>query len=155
MNDLARRPPGHELTSEVLAEAEYAVEVHVHHFAPVLFGKIEKGGAADDAGIVHENIGPAERAQGFRHHRPGGGGRADVQHEREAPATERRDGAGGFAGIGAGHQDDVGAGFRQSDGQSGAEPARSAGDNRHFCIEPETIENRGHGDNQRRSAMAT
>ena len=48
------------MTRRRLAEEEQRLEIGVHHRIPIRLGEIERVFAADDAGIVHENVEPAK-----------------------------------------------------------------------------------------------
>ena len=47
-----------------LAKEEHRLQIDVHDVVPVHFGKVDRVGAADDAGIVHQSV---DRARGFPH----------------------------------------------------------------------------------------
>ena len=42
-----------------LRQKEHRLEVEIHHRIPVIFGEIERFVAADDAGVVHQDVEPA------------------------------------------------------------------------------------------------
>ena len=56
---LPRRPTDH-LPRGGLGQEEGRLEIDVHHRVPVGLGEVERVGAADDAGIVDQDVEPAD-----------------------------------------------------------------------------------------------
>ena len=48
------------MTARALAEEEERLQIGIHHRVPIRFGEIDRVGAADDAGIVDEDVDAAE-----------------------------------------------------------------------------------------------
>ena len=155
MDDLARALARDDVAGEMLTEPERAAEIYVEHFAPVLLGKIEERGAADDTGVVDENIGATQRAHGFRDDRRRRFRRADVGSDSHAAPAEGRDALLQWRGVAASDERHISSSLGESQHHSGAETARGTRDNGHFAIESKTVDYGGHGDGQRMSAGST
>src|SRR3546814_10985481 len=51
------------MLADRLAEEEERLQIGVHHRVPIGLGEVDRIGAADDAGIVDENVDAAELAK--------------------------------------------------------------------------------------------
>ena len=148
------------MAAGVLHEAEDAGEVDVDDGFPVFFRVDRRRGAANDAGVVDENVDGAEVLDGFFNEARADVGMAHVAGKRDTfvrrcLATLCCVASGACAGAVNG---DVGARLGKRDGDGGAEAARGAGDQREFAVEVELFEYRrlGSGEfvlsNRQRSA---
>ena len=101
-------------------------------------------GAADDAGVVHQDVERAEGEEGV------GGGLGVVEGELEGAGLEAAGGdeVEGLVERGAAGGDDLGAGLGHGDGDGLADAGVGAGDERGLAVEAEGV---GH----RRASMAT
>ena len=131
------------MTAGVLGEAEDAGEIDVDDGLPVFVGVVDGGGAADDAGVVDENVDGAKVLDGFFNEALADGGIANVTGEGDAPDS-------GFGDevlrvlrriLGAVNSN-IGSGLREGDGDGRAEAARGAGNECCLSLEVELFEYR-------------
>ena len=66
VDDLAASSARDRTLGERLREEEHALEVDIDHVVPVLLGELQRIGAADDAGIVDQDVGAAGPARSSR-----------------------------------------------------------------------------------------
>ena len=126
------------MSSCVLREAEDAGEIHVDEGFPVFFWVVCGGRAADDAGVVDEDVDGAEVADGLFNEACADGGIGDVAGKGDGFRAERFELMLRGLGRGGGSVDgDVGSGLCKCDGNGGAEAARGAGDECGFAVEIE------------------
>jgi len=132
---------GDKLFRRGLAHEEQGLEVEVDHVVPVGLGEVDGVGAADDAGVVHQDVDVAVGRQragddpGHRLRRDEVGGEPG---ETPARGLHRRP---GFRGVlRRTHAVDVGAGLREADGNPLAQPSARAGDYRRRAGQFERIE---------------
>ena len=129
IDDRARPARGHHAPRRLLRADEGGLEVGVEHRVPRLLGELEKGGAGEDAGVVHQHVDRAERTLGVAHEAPRLLGLGDVGVECRGPPAERRDlGGRGLGGrlvveIVERH---VGARLGKPDGDGAADAALGA-----------------------------
>ena len=64
-DDLAARALLDHLPRSYLTQQKHGLDVQVHHIIPILFGKIQKIGASDYAGIVNKYIQAAKLRHGL------------------------------------------------------------------------------------------
>jgi hypothetical protein len=128
----------------LLAEAESGVEVDVEDVAPVALGKLEKRSAANNAGVVNEDVGAAKRGDGVGDNFFRGSGLSHIDRDGNCLATECGDLARNRGGVAAGNQRDIGAGFRERERHSCAQASRGSGDDGDASVEPETFKDLGH-----------
>ena len=128
VDDLAPGTLRDELSGHRLRQEEHRLQIDGHDVVPVPLGEFEGLGAPDDAGIVDQDVDPAERGDAV------GDDRRDVRCRRkigfhiEVAATGRLDRCAGRRGIAAIDAHDVGAGLRKRKGHSQAEAGVAAGD---------------------------
>ena len=138
---LPPRPAPIHAAADRLGQEEGGLQVDVHHLVPVLLGEVERVGAADDAGVVDQDVDAAERlhAAGTRR-RAIGSVRGQVGLDRqEAAARAPATCALGLGRRRAADGDDVGAGLRQRDGDALAEAGVGAGDEGDLAGEIEEV----------------
>ena len=129
VDDLARALGQHVATGR-LAEEEGGLEVGVDHRVPILLGKVDAVGAADDAGIIDEDVEAAELLQRLVDHalhRFDGG---EVGGDDLRLAAERADLLHRFLGGRAADGGDVGAGGGERQRDRLADAGIGAGDDR-------------------------
>ena len=129
-------PPGR------LRQVEDGVEVDAQHVVPVLRRVLRRGCAADGAGVVDEDVEPAELVDRLGDRGAelvGGRGDEVAAHRVDAPA-EGADAFCGVRGIGAVEEGDVGAGLGERDGGALAEATTRARDQGDLSVEAERIE---------------
>ena len=129
---------------EGLGEEEHRLEVHVDHVVPVGLGEVDGVGAADDAGVVDEDVerpGPAELAR--RH-----GGVVEGEGEALARQALGGDQRQRLLDRRAPGRDHVRARPRQPERDRLADAGVGAGDERPPAVEAEGV---GH----RRASIAT
>ena len=138
---LTMAPPacaGEGGAGEGLGEEEDGLEVDVDHRVPVGLGEVDGVGAADDAGVVDEDVEGAERQERLR--RLGGG----VEGEGEAGGLQALGGdevEGRGDGRAAGG-DDLGAGAGEAEGDGLADAGVGAGDEGAAAVEAEGVGHR-------------
>jgi hypothetical protein len=135
---------GEHVAAGVLGEAEDTGEVDIDDSLPVFGGVVGGGGAADDAGVVDEDVNGAEAGDGFVDEAMADILVADVADEGDGMSAGGVDECLGFFWDGAGAvESDVGASFGESEGDAGAEAARGTSDESVFTFEGELIEDQG------------
>jgi len=135
---------GEHLAAGILAEPEDAVQVHVDNGLPVLGGVLSGRSAADDAGVVDEDVDGAEVGDGLVHEPVADLELAHIAGERNRAAAEAGNVVGNLLrrGTGAVHSH-VGASFSQRNGNALADAARGAGDQRILTLQVEQVEDQG------------
>ena len=109
---------------------------------PVVVAVLGRRLAPDDAGVVDQDVDPAERRDRLGHQASAAArsARSAVSGDR-APAGALGDRVGGGRGrLLARVQRDVGAGAGERDRHAGAEPAGRAGHERDLAVEPEAVQ---------------
>ncbi len=130
---LTIRPPGRpsrrlladELPRRRLRQEEHRLQVHRDHLVPVALGELERVGAADDAGVVHQDVDAPERRGGAGDHvlrRGGAQVRRDVMEPPPHPFHRPRRRVGRHD-VDA---DDIAPGLRQGEHHSLAQPGVAA-----------------------------
>ena len=129
------------MPARVLGEAEDAGEIYVDDFLPELFGVLGCRGAADDTGVVDQNVDCAEVPDGLFDQT-----RADLSIAYITDQCGGFDACGGdfllrrFRCFGGAVDGDIGAGLSERDGNGCAKTARGAGDQSGFALEIEFVE---------------
>ena len=116
VNDLPAAALGDKVLRRRLGHEKYALDVEVHHVVPVLFAERQRVLAADQAGIVDQNINMAKLR-----HRPLQQLRdpvdlAQVGGQAEKAASQRRHPLDGFHRLDNIDTDNIAARFRQPEG---------------------------------------
>ena len=124
-----------------LAEEEQALEVGIDHRVPVVLGEVDRVGAADDAGVVDEDVDVPAPGDRLLHQARDAGGVAEVAAQVEEAAAAGAHVIDGVFRLGLVDADDVGAGFGERQRDRLADAGVSAGDDRHLAGE---IEERAH-----------
>jgi hypothetical protein len=126
----------------MLHEAKDAGEIHVNDREPILFRVFGGGSAANDAGIIDEDIDSSEMLDGLFYEARTDFRQANIAHERDGfcaggfELVQR-----GFRGLAGAMHGDVGAGLRQGCRDGRAQAARRAGDQSGLAFEIELVEN--------------
>jgi hypothetical protein len=84
---LPPRPPATQVLGHGLAEEEHGLQIGVHHRVPVVLGEVDAVGAADDAGVVDQDVDLAERGDGLVDHALDRLDRAEVGLDRQELAA--------------------------------------------------------------------
>jgi hypothetical protein len=114
---------------------------------PEVVGVLARGGVRRaQAGVVDQDVDPAELVHAGLHDLGAVLDRRHVGGHRDAAAPQPLDGGAGLlqALDAAGGDDDVGAGLGQAAGEVDAEPGRGAGDHGDLAVEAEAIQD-AHG----------
>jgi hypothetical protein len=124
-----------------LREEEQRLKVDLQDVIPVFFAELKKGGAADDAGIVDQDIEPPKRCNDFCHHfgKPSGTGFPQITDHRVITPSQRLNlltGIGAFSHVQPG---DVGARFSQAQRHGLSQPAAGSGHQGNFAIQFERV----------------
>ena len=91
------------VTANALGEEESGFEIGVDHRIPIVLGEIDGIVAADDAGIVHEDVDFTELGDRALHDAGDGRGGGEISFDRdEATAKRFHFRAGFFSGTAAG-----------------------------------------------------
>jgi hypothetical protein len=98
---------------EGLGEEEDGLEIGVDHRIPVFLGEVHGVGAADDAGIVDEDVGAAEGADGFGDDARDGFDGGEIGRDRNELPPSRLHLLASLGRRRAADGGDVGAGFSQ------------------------------------------
>jgi hypothetical protein len=125
-----------------LGQEEQGLQIDLDHIVPLLLAIVQRRLAMDDAGVVDEDVEPAELADGAVDHLVQLGDRcgAEVAGQRQKVPAEGGDlGLGLFkaGAIGAGN---VGARLREGMRHGLPEAASGAGHQRHFACQAERIQ---------------
>ncbi len=130
------------LLGEGLGQEEDDLQVGVHHRVPIGLGELDAVGAADDAGVVDQDVDLAEGGDGLVDHALDRFDRAEVGLDRQELATRGFDQGLGFGRRAAAGGGDVGAGLGQRHGHGLSKTGVGAGDEGDLAFETERI---GHG----------
>ena len=137
------------VAARVLRETKDAGEVDVDQRLPVFFRIFGGRRAANDAGVVDQNVDGAEVTDGFFHQARADGGIAHVAGEGHGSCADRFDFLlRGFRRRAGAMNGDVGAGLGKRYGDGSAKAARGAGDESDFAVEIEFVENHGFRDQE-------
>ena len=135
---------GQHVPAGELGEAEDAGEVDVDNRIPVFFGVVGGGRAADDAGVVDEDVDGAEVLDGFINKARADGGIAHIACQGNGFRAGFGDKfLGGPGDAGRAVHGDLGAGLGQGDRDPCAEAARGSGDECGLANQLEIIEDQG------------
>jgi hypothetical protein len=128
----------------MLGEAEDTGEVDVDDRLPVFFGVIGGGRAADDAGVVDENVDGAEVLDGFFNEARADSGIADIAFQGNAFRAGLGDKfLGGLGDAGRAVDGNPGASFGEGDRNGCAEAAGGSGNEGGLTIQIEFLEDQG------------
>ena len=94
-------PFGNHVARGGLRQEEHRLQVHVEHRIPVGLGEVDGVGAADDAGVVDQDVQPAELAHGFADDARVVGLGAEIGIHPDGAPAQRLDGGERFGGIAA------------------------------------------------------
>ncbi|VXD01966.1 hypothetical protein SPHINGOAX6_71207 [Sphingomonas sp. AX6] len=122
-----------------LAEEEHGFEVGIDHRVPVFLGKLDRIGAADDPGIVDQDVDPAKLVHSLVHnpvHRLNGG---QVSRDDLRPASERAHLVGGLGRRRAADQRDIRARLCECQRDALADAGVRTGDDRNAACEIEGV----------------
>ena len=125
------------VAADALAEEEERLEIGVHHRVPVGFGEIDRVGAADDPGIVDEDVDASEFGKHRIDERLHRADARQVGGEILAPAAQPAHLADGLVGGRSARGGDVGAGLGERERDPLPDAGVGAGDERDFSCEVE------------------
>ena len=125
-----------------LRHEEDRLEVDLQHVVPVGLAVFQRGRAADDAGVVHEDVQPAHLGDdlGDDGVQIGHRGLAQIAADLHEAAAQRCHRRAGLIALAAIQPDDIGAGLGQPERHRLPKPARRACHQRHAAVETEKIE---------------
>ena len=141
--DYAAALPVEHALAHLAGQTERPLEVEVHHRIEQLFGHLVARHPRAHAGVVHKNIHTSEGGIGLLYQPVALGPLADVRRYGQRLAAQRPHFLGHLLAVFqlAAGDDDVGAARREGLDHLVAQPARTAGDQRHLAGE---IEQRVH-----------